>query len=101
MLQEEKPVLKLDSNLAARIILEGEVFKIDADGLYYKDLNCILRAVSSCGAKKAEIHGVCGQPHRADARLSPHMTVPDSERLALSERPNCSFIRTRTLVATR
>ncbi len=61
MLQEEKPVLKLDSKLAARIKLEGEVFKIDAEGLYYKDLNCLLRAVSSSGAKKAEIHGVCGQ----------------------------------------
>jgi hypothetical protein len=56
MLQDEKPVLKLDSKLAARIKLECEVFKIDAEGLYYKDLNCLLRAVSSCGAKKAEIH---------------------------------------------
>src|SRR4030065_1717579 len=63
MLQEEKPAFNLDSKLAARIKLEGEVFKIDAEGLYYKDLNCLLRAVSSSGAKKAEIHGVCGQRH--------------------------------------
>src|SRR4030066_494348 len=61
MLQEEKPVLKLDSKLAARIKLEGEVFKIDAEGLHYKDLNCLLRAVSRSRARKAEIHGVCGQ----------------------------------------
>ena len=61
MLQAENPVLKLDSKLASRIKLEGEVFKIDAEGLYYKDLNCLLRAVSSSGAKKAEIRGVCGQ----------------------------------------
>src|SRR3972149_7502231 len=61
MLQEEKPVLKLDSKLAARIKVDGDVFKIDAEGLYYKDLNCLLRAVSSNAAKKVEIHGVCGQ----------------------------------------
>jgi glutamate synthase domain-containing protein 3 len=60
MLQEEV-MLKLDPKLSARVKVEGDVYKIDAEGLYYRDLNCVLRAVSSSGAKKAEIHGVCGQ----------------------------------------
>ena len=61
MLQEEKPALKLDPKFAARVKVEGNVYKIDAEGLYYRDLNCLMRAITNSGAKKAEIHGVCGQ----------------------------------------
>jgi glutamate synthase domain-containing protein 3 len=61
MLQEPKPRLELDSNLTQRVKAEGDVTKIDAEGLYYRDLNCILRAISGRGAKKVEVHGVCGQ----------------------------------------
>ena len=61
MLQEEKPALKLDPKFASRVKVEGDVYKIDAEGLYYRDLNCLLRAITNSGVKKAEIHGVCGQ----------------------------------------
>jgi glutamate synthase domain-containing protein 3 len=60
MLQDEV-VLKFDPKFVTRVKLEDGMYKIDAEGLYYKDLNCLLRVVSSSGAKKAEIHGVCGQ----------------------------------------
>jgi len=59
MLQEAG--LKLDPKFAAKVKVEGDVYRIDAEGLYYRDLNCLLRAITECGAKKAEIHGVCGQ----------------------------------------
>ena len=61
MLQEEKTALRLDPKFAARVKVEVDVYKIDAEGLYYKDLNCLLRAITNSGVKKAEIHGVCGQ----------------------------------------
>ena len=61
MLQEEKATLRLEPKLLQRVKVEGDVYKIDAEGLYYKDLNCMLRAVCSSGAKNVEIHGVCGQ----------------------------------------
>jgi glutamate synthase domain-containing protein 3 len=60
MLHEEV-VLKLDPKFSARVKVDGDIYKIDAEGLYYKDLNCLLRAVSSGGAKKVEVYGVCGQ----------------------------------------
>jgi glutamate synthase domain-containing protein 3 len=61
MLQEEKVGLALDLNLLQRVKVEGEVYRIDAEGLYYRDLNRLLRAITNSGAKKAEIHGVYGQ----------------------------------------
>src|SRR4030067_1678473 len=61
MLQEEKPAWKLAPKFAARVKVESDVYKVDAEGLYYRDLNCLLRAITKSGAKKAEIHGVCGQ----------------------------------------
>ena len=61
MFQEEKLELELDANLAARVKIDGAVCKIDAEGLYYKDLNSLLRAICHEGARKVEIHGVCGQ----------------------------------------
>jgi glutamate synthase domain-containing protein 3 len=61
MLEEPKAMLEPDSNLTQRVKVEGDVTKIEAEGLYYRDLNCLLRAVCKSGAMKVEIHGVCGQ----------------------------------------
>ncbi|TRO42818.1 hypothetical protein E2P42_02805 [Candidatus Bathyarchaeota archaeon] len=54
-------MLDIEPSLLSRVKLDGDTFKVDSEGLYYKDLNKLLRAVSNSGAKKAEIHGVCGQ----------------------------------------
>jgi glutamate synthase domain-containing protein 3 len=61
MLEEPKARLELDSNQVQRVKVEGEVTKIDAEGLYYRDLNRLLRAICKDGVKKVEIRGVCGQ----------------------------------------
>jgi glutamate synthase domain-containing protein 3 len=53
--------IELEPSLTQRVKVEGDVTKIDAEGLYYRDLNSILRAICTGGAKKVEIHGVCGQ----------------------------------------
>jgi len=58
---QEKLILNVESSLLSRIELDGDVYKVDAEGLYYRDLNRLLRALSNSGARKAEIHGVCGQ----------------------------------------
>jgi glutamate synthase domain-containing protein 3 len=60
MLQEQARV-EFGLNLAQRVKIEGDVYKIDAEGLYYRDLNGLLRTVCENGAKKVEIRGVCGQ----------------------------------------
>jgi glutamate synthase domain-containing protein 3 len=58
---QAKLMLDVESSLLSRVKLDGDVFKVDAEGLYYKDLNRLLRAISNSGAKKVEINGVCGQ----------------------------------------
>ncbi len=61
MLEEEKIISEVNVKLLSRAKVENEVWKIDADGMYYKDLNSLLRAISSSGAEKIEICNVCGQ----------------------------------------
>jgi len=40
---------------------KNHVWRVDAEGMYYKDLNTILRTIVSNGAEKVEIRNVCGQ----------------------------------------
>jgi glutamate synthase domain-containing protein 3 len=62
MLKEEKMVTEIDAKYVPRVKVENGVWKIDAEGMYYKDLNCLLRSVvCSKGAEKIEIRNVCGQ----------------------------------------
>jgi len=61
MLEEEKAIAEISAKFLPRVKVENERWKIDADGMYYKDLNRLLRAISSNGAEKIEIHNVYGQ----------------------------------------
>lgn len=61
MLEEEKILSEVNVKLLSHVKVEKEVWKIDADGLSYKELNSILRAISSNGAEKIEVCNVCGQ----------------------------------------
>lgn len=71
MLQEENANLELDENLLRRVAIEGDVYKINAEGLYYRDLNRVLRSVCRSGAKNVEIRGVCGQRYIGTGLDSP------------------------------
>ena len=37
--------LEIDAKYQSRVKSEGKVVKVDAEGLYYRELNCLLRAV--------------------------------------------------------
>ena len=61
MLEEENVIAEINAKFLPRVKVENEVWKIDACEMHYKDLNSLLRAISSNGAEKIEIHNVCGQ----------------------------------------
>jgi glutamate synthase domain-containing protein 3 len=61
MLEQEKVFAELDVNYVSRVKVENGVWKIDAEGMYYKELNSLLRLISSNGAERIEIHNVYGQ----------------------------------------
>jgi len=61
MLEQEKVFAELDVNYVSRVKVEKEVWKIDAEGMYYKELNSLLRLISSNRVERIEIHNVCGQ----------------------------------------
>ncbi len=59
---QQKPKLEIDTKFNPRIQKEGSVLKIDAEGLYYRELNTLLRqAIWANGVEKIEISNVCGQ----------------------------------------
>ncbi len=61
MLQQLNKI-EVDQLFLPRIKLENKVLKVDAEGLYYKDLNSMLRkAIAADGIERIEIHNVCGQ----------------------------------------
>ncbi|TRO50059.1 hypothetical protein E2P47_00575, partial [Candidatus Bathyarchaeota archaeon] len=54
-------VSKIDSNSFSYIKKEDATWKVDAAGVYYKDLNDALRNIVGQGAKEIELHNVFGQ----------------------------------------
>jgi len=58
---KEEVVERIDSKFLASVDLENEVWKIDAEGLGYRDLNDLLRVICCSGTKKIEICNVYGQ----------------------------------------
>jgi glutamate synthase domain-containing protein 3 len=61
MLEEEKVIAEISAKFLPRVKVENEVWKIDADGMHYKDLNRLLRVISSNGAERIEVRNVYGQ----------------------------------------
>ena len=59
---EQKPKIEIDNKYLPKITKENNVLKVDAEGLYYKDLNCLLRqAICANDIERIEIRNVCGQ----------------------------------------
>jgi len=61
MIKVEKMVSKIDSNSFSYIKKEDAAWKVDAAGVYYKDLNDALRNIVGQGAKEIELQHVFGQ----------------------------------------
>jgi glutamate synthase domain-containing protein 3 len=60
MLKQEN-VIEIDAKYLPRIKKENQVLEIDADGLCYKDLNCLLREAINTDVERIQIYNVCGQ----------------------------------------
>ena len=59
---EQKTKTQIDQKYLPRVAVEGNVLKVNAEDLYYRDLNCLMRqAICSDGYERIEIHNVCGQ----------------------------------------
>jgi glutamate synthase domain-containing protein 3 len=62
MLEQKNMIEEIDAKYLSRIKNEDKAVKIDAEGMHFKDLNCLLRTiVKSKEAEKIEINNVCGQ----------------------------------------
>ncbi len=61
MLEEEKVIAEISAKFLPHVKVENEVWKIDAERMHYKDLNCLLRSINSNGAERIEIRNVYGQ----------------------------------------
>ena len=61
MLQQRIKPLEIDAKYQNLIKTEDKVVKINAEGLYYKELNCLLRQVITTDIERIELHNVCGQ----------------------------------------
>ena len=58
----EQKTAQIEAKYLPRIKRENKVLKVDAEELYYRDLNALLReAISADGVERIEIHNVCGQ----------------------------------------
>jgi glutamate synthase domain-containing protein 3 len=61
-MQTQNTPVEIDSKYKNRITREGKVVKVDAEGLYYRELNCLLRQlIRADGVERMELHNVCGQ----------------------------------------
>ncbi len=64
MLQQEKTLVEINPKYISRVKKDEKIVKIDAEGLHYKDLNEILRALLNENGntfEKIEVHNVCGE----------------------------------------
>jgi glutamate synthase domain-containing protein 3 len=61
MLQQKEKV-EIDAKYQPRLTNENKILKIDAENLYYKELNCLMRqAICNNDLEKIEVNNVCGQ----------------------------------------
>jgi len=58
---EQKIKVEIDAKYLHYTKREGNLLKINADELYYKDLNALLRQAICTDVERIEIHNVCGQ----------------------------------------
>ena len=61
MLEQKNHQIEIDAKYLPRIKTENKVLKINAEGLHFKDLNCLLRSAIKKDIDRIEIHNVCGQ----------------------------------------
>ncbi len=58
---EQKNRIEIEAKYLQYVKEEGKVLKINAEGLYYKDLNALLRQAICTAVERIEVHNICGQ----------------------------------------
>ena len=61
MLTKPNVMGQIEAKYLSRVEMANQVWRINAEGMYYRDLNSLLRAVTCSGAKRIQIRNVCGQ----------------------------------------
>jgi glutamate synthase domain-containing protein 3 len=59
--QQEKAVSEINSKFMSRISVEGNVYKVNAEGMHYRELNTLLRELDQNGVEKIELNNIYGQ----------------------------------------
>jgi len=59
---QQKEKAEIDAKYQPRVTNENKTLKIDAENLYYRELNCLMRqAICNTDLEKIELNNVCGQ----------------------------------------
>jgi glutamate synthase domain-containing protein 3 len=61
MQQQKGKLIEIDAKYQSLIKTENRIARINAEGLYYKELNCMLRAAITQDIERIELQNVCGQ----------------------------------------
>jgi len=57
----EEEIAEISARFLSRVTVENEVWKINAEGLHYRELNRLLRGLDNNGAERIEVRNVYGQ----------------------------------------
>jgi glutamate synthase domain-containing protein 3 len=57
----EEEIAEMDATFLSRIKVENDVYRINAEGMHYRELNQLLRALDHNGVERIEIQNVYGQ----------------------------------------
>ena len=61
MLMQRVRPKEIEAKYQNLIKTEGKIVKINAEGIYYKELNSLLRQVVATDVERIDLHNVCGQ----------------------------------------
>jgi glutamate synthase domain-containing protein 3 len=61
VVQQEKAVSEISSKFMSRIRVEGSVYKVNAEGMHYRELNTLLRELDRNGVEKIELNNIYGE----------------------------------------
>jgi glutamate synthase domain-containing protein 3 len=61
MVVEEEKIVEISAKFLSRMKVKNDVYRINAEGMHYRELNQLLRALDNNGADRVEIQNVYGQ----------------------------------------
>jgi len=74
MVVEEVRIAEISTKFASNLRVENEIWKINAEGMHYRELNRLLRGLDGNGAEKIEVRNVFGQRYIATG-LEKNMSI--------------------------